>query len=74
MLVLSRRIGEEIVLPGCDVSIVVVQVSGNRVRLGVEAPPNTPVHRAEVWRRIHGEPADDLGAAPLPRPTCTCSP
>jgi carbon storage regulator len=72
MLVLSRRTGERIVLPGCDVSIVVLQVSGNRVRLGVEAPPNTPVHRAEVWRRIRGELADPERA--LARPTCRCSP
>ncbi len=52
MLVLSRKIGERIVLPEGDVSIVVLSASGKRVRLGIEAPPGTAVHRAEVWQRI----------------------
>ena len=52
MLVLSRKIGERIVLPETDVSIVLLAVSGRRVRLGIEAPPGTTVHREEVWQRI----------------------
>ena len=52
MLVLNRKIGEEIVLPANDVSIVVLAVSGKRVRLGITAPPSMAVHRAEVWQRI----------------------
>ena len=57
MLVLSRKIGEEIVLPATDVSIAVLAVSGNRVRLGIRAPSTTVVHRAEVWQRISTSPA-----------------
>ena len=54
MLVLSRKIGEEIVLPESGVTIVVLGVSRKRVRLGIEAPPTATVHRAEVWQRILG--------------------
>lgn len=52
MLVLSRKIGEQIVLPGCGVTIAVVRVDEKRVRLGIEAPPETLVHRREVWDRV----------------------
>jgi carbon storage regulator len=52
MLVLSRKIGEQIVLPEIGVSIAVLGIRGNRVRLGFEGPPNATVHRAEVWQRI----------------------
>jgi carbon storage regulator len=61
MLVLSRKLGEEIVLPNCDVTIAVVAIAGNRVRLGVTAPTETPVHRRETWNRMNEEhPAKDL--------------
>jgi carbon storage regulator len=52
MLVLSRKIGQRIVLPDSDASIIVLAVSGKRVRLGIEAPSDTTVHRGEVWERI----------------------
>lgn len=52
MLVLSRKVGEQIVLPKCEVTIEVLRVSGQRVRIGVSAPPETPVHREETWNRI----------------------
>ena len=50
MLVLSRRIGEEIVIDG-DIRVRVVGVQGGKVRIGVKAPPAVPVHRKEVFRR-----------------------
>ena len=53
MLVLSRKIGEEIVMPIRGVNIVVLAIHGTRVRLGIEAPPEEPVHRAELWKRKH---------------------
>ncbi len=53
MLVLSRKTGEEIVLPGRGVTIGVVAVNGTRVQLGISAPSETSVHRGEVWRRVH---------------------
>ena len=47
MLVLSRKLGEEIII-GDDVRLVVYRISGNRVRLGIAAPDGIPVHRAEL--------------------------
>jgi carbon storage regulator len=52
MLVLSRKIGEEIVLPECGVTVSVLGVSSKRVRLGIEGPSDVRVFRAELWRRI----------------------
>ena len=50
MLVLSRRRGEQIVLPDCEVAITVLAVKGGQVRLGISAPPALAVHRQEVLR------------------------
>lgn len=52
MLVLTRKVGQQIVLPGCGVTIEVIDAGKNRVRLGVAAPANVPVHRRELWERI----------------------
>jgi carbon storage regulator len=52
MLVLSRKIGEAIVMPNCDLTITVLGVEGKKVRLGLTAPPDVSMHRAEVWLRI----------------------
>lgn len=51
MLVLSRKRDEEIVIGG-DIRITVVEVSGNRVKLGISAPTEVPVHRAELEERL----------------------
>ena len=51
MLVLSRVVGEMISI-GDDISVRILNVSGNSVRFGVEAPQNVSVHRAEVYERI----------------------
>lgn len=51
MLVLTRKTGEQIMVPCCDVTIEVLRIAGSRVRLGVSAPRNTAVHRAEILRR-----------------------
>lgn len=50
MLVLTRKVGEEIVI-GDDIHVKVVAVQGDRVRLGIEAPRTIPVDRLEVHRR-----------------------
>jgi carbon storage regulator len=52
MLVLSRKKNESIVIRD-DISIVVVEIRGDKVRLGVEAPKEIPVHRREVFDAIH---------------------
>jgi len=61
MLVLSRKIGERILLPDYEVAITVVAVEGNRVRLGISAPAEITVYREEIWDQIcqqtNGPPA-----------------
>jgi carbon storage regulator len=59
MLVLSRKRGEQIVVPGLGVAITVVAIEGNRVRLGIAAPDHVGVYREELWSRI-GHPATAL--------------
>lgn len=54
MLVLSRKVGEEIVIGG-NIRVTVVSMSGNRVKLGFTAPGHTSIHRAEVHRSIQAE-------------------
>ncbi len=59
MLVLSRKKNESIVIND-DITIVVVEIRGDKVRLGVEAPKEVPVHRKEVYDAIkRAEPADN---------------
>ncbi len=52
MLVLARRKGQKIVLPGCGVTIDVVGLSKSQVRLGIEAPSDVPVYRREILDRL----------------------
>ena len=56
MLILSRRVGESVVI-GEDISITVLRVKGNQVRLGVNAPKSVAVQREEVSERIKPEVA-----------------
>ena len=56
MLVLSRQKDESIVI-GDDVEITIVDVRGDKVRLGINAPKNIPVHRREVYDAIQREKA-----------------
>jgi carbon storage regulator len=63
MLVLSRKKDESIVINN-DITIVVVEIRGDKVRLGVEAPKEVPVHRREVFEAIaRGETIDAASAA-----------
>lgn len=60
MLILSRSIGESIRI-GDVVSVTVLSVSGNQVRIGIDAPKDVAVHREEIYKRIAGELlADDI--------------
>jgi len=54
MLVLSRK-QSEVILIGDDVTITLVEIRGDTVRLGIEAPKEVPVHRREVWDAIRRE-------------------
>jgi carbon storage regulator len=63
MLVLSRKTGEEIVIGG-DVRVTVLEVRGNRVKLGFSGPREVPVHREELLHRLAARPVADACAAP----------
>jgi carbon storage regulator len=54
MLILTRRVGEKILI-GDNVSIAVLGVRGNQVRIGIEAPSEVSVHREEIYHRIQQE-------------------
>jgi carbon storage regulator len=62
MLVLSRKKNESIVINN-DVIVTVVEIRGDKVRLGIVAPKEVPVHRQEVFDAIHGKEAV---AEPIP--------
>lgn len=54
MLLLTRRIGETIMV-GHDIKITVLDFQKNQIKIGIEAPKDIPVHREEIYNRIHFE-------------------
>jgi carbon storage regulator len=57
MLVLSRKVGERIHVPHCELTVTVVAVRGKTVRLGITAPDHVAVYREETWLRKGQEAA-----------------
>ena len=54
MLILTRRVGETLMI-GDEITVTVLAVRGNQVRIGVSAPKDVSVHREEIYRRIKKE-------------------
>ena len=56
MLVLSRKKDEKIII-GDNITVMVIEIRGDKVRLGIDAPPEVPIHRQEVYEALQQEAA-----------------
>ena len=65
MLILTRRAGETVMV-GSDITITVLGVKGNQVRIGINAPKDVPVHREEIYERIQSEKSAQEGEPAAP--------
>lgn len=65
MLILTRRVGETLMV-GDEVTVTVLGVKGNQVRIGINAPKDVAVHREEIYQRIKREQNPDAETAEPP--------
>jgi len=65
MLILTRRVGETVMI-GNDVTVTVLGVKGNQVRIGINAPKTVAVHREEIFERIKREQSGEPQGEPNP--------
>jgi carbon storage regulator len=66
VLIITRRPGEKIVL-GDDITLTVMEVSGQTVRLGIDAPKSLPVYREEIWAAVKRENEAAARASAMPK-------
>lgn len=62
MLILTRRIGEKLMI-GDDISVTILGVKGNQVRIGVHAPEDVAIHREEIYDRVRREVGGNVGGS-----------
>ncbi|MFT7389123.1 MAG: carbon storage regulator [Candidatus Endobugula sp.] len=60
MLILTRKIGETLMIDD-DVRVTVLEIKGNQVRIGIDAPKDVAVHREEIYQRIQNEKSEGSG-------------
>ena len=73
MLILTRRVGETVMI-GDEVTITVLGVKGNQVRVGINAPKSVAVHREEIYERIKREQQGDDATGDKPKHTAEYAP
>ena len=67
MLIITRRPGEKIML-GDDIVVHIMEIVGNSVRVGIQAPRSVPVYREEIWNAVREENRAAVEAAPVQLP------
>jgi carbon storage regulator len=69
VLIITRRAGQKVML-GDDITVHVMEIVGNSVRIGIEAPKSLPVYREEIWAAVKEEnqAAAQADAVSMPRP------
>jgi carbon storage regulator len=70
MLIVTRRSGEKIML-GDDIVVHIMEIVGNSVRVGIQAPRSVPVYREEIWNAVREENRAAVDAAPAELPDVT---
>ncbi len=67
MLIVTRRVGEKVML-GDDIVVEVMEIAGNTVRIGIQAPRSVPVYREEIWDAVRAENRAAAETAPVSLP------